>query len=101
MAVFIFFLAGPRCQAASITSRSFHDPHIPHEQRITRGILLELSSAFPQGELFSTVNHLYPNKYNSKHIDNELKTTKKTFSKYNKNKSRSDEGAKYLDHIKM
>ena len=89
-------ITGPRCQAANITRRSFEEPHSPHDRHITRGVLLELSSAFPQA-LFSAVNQLYPNKYNPKQINNEFKTTKQKFSKYNKNKSRSDEGSKYLD----
>ena len=40
---------------------------------------------------------MYPNKYTLKQINNELKKTKQTFTKLNKNKSRSNEASKYLD----
>ena len=52
------------------------------QNNITHRILLELSSAFQQTDLFSALNQLYPNKYNPKQINNQLKETKQQFSKY-------------------
>ena len=65
---------------------------------LSRGILLELASAFGS-EVFSAVNHLYSNRYQEQMIRTELKKTRLTYTKLNKSKRRSNAANEFLDTV--
>ena len=93
-----FIFSGPRCDAADITRLSLDSPPMQRDDLLSRGILLELASAFGS-EVFSAVNHLYSNRYQEQMIRTELKKTRLTYTKLNKSKRRSNAANEFLDTV--
>ena len=80
---------GPNSEKAGLSRATFLEPVIPHERHLTRGILLEMNSTFG-ADLFSHVNHIFPNRYELKTINSELKKTKNKHAKLNKTKRQNE-----------